>query len=190
MTRSFDLPVQLPMAGDAFFVAYLASMFGVAARGTPAFMRKRSASTDEGIAIIALLTLAAVSLSLGSMFALLNAPGRPVTLHLVLAIVSVPLGWATLHTVMAFHYAHLFYAEHPSRQLVDAGGLLFPETKEPGAWDFLYFSFVVGMTAQVSDVQVASTAMRRVTLAHGILSFFINTIIFALAVNVALSQPH
>jgi uncharacterized membrane protein len=68
--------------------------------------------------------------------------------------------------------------------------LLFPETKEPGAWDFLYFSFVVGMTAQVSDVQVVSTAIRRVTLAHGILSFFINTIIFALAVNVALSQPH
>ena len=182
--------MQLPLAGDAFFGAYLASMIAVAARGTPAFMRKRSASTDEGIAIIVLLTLAAVSLSLGSMFALLNAPGKPDTLHLVLAVISVPLGWATLHTVMAFHYAHLFYAEHPSSHLVDAGGLVFPETEEPGSWDFLYYSFVVGMTAQVSDVQVVSTPMRQITLVHGMVSFFVNTIILALAVNVALGQPH
>jgi uncharacterized membrane protein len=67
--RAFELPAQLPMAGDAFFGAYLASMIGAAARVTPALMRKRAASGDEGIAIIVLLTLAAVSLSLGSMFA-------------------------------------------------------------------------------------------------------------------------
>ena len=57
---------------------------------------------------------------------------------------------------------------------------------EPGSWDFLYYSFVVGMTAQVSDVQVLSTAMRRVTLAHGVVSFFYNTVLLALAVNVAI----
>ena len=155
-----------------FFSAYLISMIGTAARVTPTYMRKRAAFQDEGTIIIVLLALTGVSLSLGSMFALLNAPGKPDTLHLVLSMISVPLGWATLHTIMAFHYAHLFYAKHTSRDLIDAGGLVFPQTDEPGSWDFLYYSFVVGMTAQVSDVQVVSTPMRQITLAHGIVSFF------------------
>jgi Protein of unknown function (DUF1345) len=60
-----------------------------------------------------------------------------------------------------------------------------PHMEEPAIWDFLYYSFVVGMTAQVSDVQVSTTRMRRLTLAHGIASFFFNTVLLALAVNVA-----
>ena len=65
---------------------------------------------------------------------------------------GAPLGWFMLHTMMAFHYAYLFYSEPPGKE--GGGGLVFPDTKEPGAADFLYYSFVVGMTAQVSDVQV------------------------------------
>ncbi len=61
---------------------------------------------------------------------------------------------------MAFHYAHVFYAKLPSPDLVDAGGLVFPQTGEPGSWDFLYYSFVVGMTAQVSDVSAIQLARR------------------------------
>lgn len=188
LTRSAALPVRLPVAGSVFFGAYLVLMVERTARVTPDRMREQAASKDEGIAIIVLLTLAAVGLSLGSIFALLNAPAKPDLLHLVLALICVPLGWTTLHTVMAFHYAHLFYTQHPSRDLADAGGLVFPETKEPGSWEFLYYSFVIGMTAQVSDVQVASTPMRRTTLAHGVVSFFVNTVILALAVNVAVGQ--
>ena len=62
-------------------------------------------------------------------------------------------------------------------------GLAFPETEYPNYWDFIYFSFVVGMTFQVSDVQVTSTALRRVVAAHGVLSFFYSVSILALAVN-------
>ena len=97
------------------------------------------------------------------------------------------LGWTTLHAIMAFHYAHLFYSRHPETAAADAGGLEFPHSQEPGSWDFLYYSLVVGMTAQVSDVQVTSTRMRKITLVHGVVSFFFNTVIVALAVNVALS---
>lgn len=186
LARSLALPVRLTVAGDVFFGAYLVSTMSTTARVTPDWMRERAASKDEGITVIVLLTLAAVGLSLGSIFALLNASEKPHSLQLLLSLVSVPLGWTTLHTVMAFHYAHLFYARHPSSDLVDEGGLIFPETREPGLWDFLYYSFVVGMTAQVSDVQVASTAMRQTTLVHGMVSFFVNTVILALAVNVAL----
>ncbi|MBV9521722.1 MAG: DUF1345 domain-containing protein, partial [Alphaproteobacteria bacterium] len=66
-----------------------------------------------------------------------------------------------------------------------AGGLAFPGEARPDYWDFLYFAFVVGMTCQVSDVQVTSRAMRRLTLIHGIVAFFFNTVILALTINIA-----
>jgi uncharacterized membrane protein len=98
----------------------------------------------------------------------------------------VPLNWATLHTIMAFHYAHLFYApsEEGGAKMRDAAGLEFPKTKEPSVADFVYFSFVVGMTAQTSDVDVTSRVMRNTTIAHAVVAFFFNTVILALAVNV------
>jgi uncharacterized membrane protein len=43
------------------------------------------------------------------------------------------------------------------------------------------------MTAQVSDVSVTDRKIRRIALAHGILSFVFNTTIIALAVNIASS---
>ena len=186
----FNLPFRHSMAGNAFFVCYLLLMFGAARRITPADMRRRAKSSDEGIILIILITIAAIGLSLGSIFSLLNSPDKSNALHLVISVFSLPLGWTTLHTIMAFHYAHLFYAKHPSDRTIDAGGLGFPKSPEPGVWDFLYYSFVVGMTAQVSDVQVLSTGMRRVTLAHGVVAFFYNAVILALAVNVAVVQGH
>ena len=180
-TGMLELPLHLTVSGDAFFLVYLLSMLGMAHRTTPSELRKRAAGADEGIILIVLITLAAIGLSLGSIFALLNEPGTPDAGRLALPIISVPFGWATLHTVMAFHYAHLYYGRHPS----DTGGLGFPGTKEPGTSDFLYYSFVIGTTTQVSDVQVLTTTMRRMTLAHGMVSFFYNTVLLALAVNVA-----
>jgi uncharacterized membrane protein len=80
--------------------------------------------------------------------------------------------------IFAMHYAHVFY-EQPE------GGLIFPGEGEPDYWDFLYYSIVIGMTCQVSDVQVATPELRRLTQVHGVLSFFFNTVILALAVGVA-----
>ncbi|QNT68618.1 DUF1345 domain-containing protein [Defluviicoccus vanus] len=153
-------------------------------------MRRRACYEDEGIVLIAIITLAAITLSIGSIFTLFSQAKHPDALALALAIASVPLGWLTLHTLAAFHYAHLYYTsggpkgEDPK----DAGGLAFPSTDEPIGWDFLYYSFVVGMTAQVSDVQVLTTPMRRLTLAHGVVSFFYNTVILALAVSLVAGQ--
>jgi uncharacterized membrane protein len=147
-------------------------------------MRKSASDEDEAIGVILLILLACICVSLAAIFSLLNGAGQRDALHLGLLLPSVPLGWLTLHTVLAFHYAHLFYAP-AGRRTKGAGGLGFPGTKEPTAWDFLYFSFTVGMTAQVSDVEVSDPAQRRLVLWHSVVSFFYNTGILALAVNVS-----
>jgi uncharacterized membrane protein len=181
--------LRLVVAGDVFFSAYLASAALFAIGATPEQMRRRSSYEDEGVVVIILLTLASVSLCLAALFSLLRLPGPPGASSLLLAILSVLLGWFTLHTVAAFHYAHLYSSAESGIQGEhrDVGGLEFPGGGEPETWDFLYYAFVVGMTAQVSDVQVSNTAMRRTTLAHGVTSFFFNAVILALAVNIAAS---
>ena len=183
-------PLPPLVGGDAFFLIYLALMVRFALQITPDGLRRRAGIEDEGIPLIVLLALGAIGMSLASIFGLLAGNGGPDLSDLALAIASVPLGWSTLHTIAAFHYAHLYYAtegEDGGEDAGDAAGLDFPGTKEPGAWDFLYFSFVIGMTAQVSDVTVHAAGMRRLVLAHSIVSFFYNTVLVALAVNVAVA---
>ena len=99
---------------------------------------------------------------------------------------GAPLGWFVLHTVMAFHYADLHYFDDPETTADDTRTWIFP-ARPPCAWDFLYFSFVIGMTCQVSDVQVKTTVMRRAVPGHGVVSFFFNTVFIAMAVNAAVA---
>jgi len=85
-----------------------------------------------------------------------------------------------VHTIFSIHYAHEYYGERRDGIL---GGLIFPGEKEPDYWDFLYFSLVIGMTSQVSDVAVTSKVIRHVVSMHGVLSFFFNLVVLALTVN-------
>ena len=144
----------------------------------PDDLRRHAEEEDEGVALILLLAALAVLVSVTAIFLVLNADASTLAAR-ALALVSLPLGWATVHTLAAFHYAHLHYREAP--------GMRFPGKGDPDAWDFLYASFTIGMTAQVSDVVVATRPMRRAVLVHGVASFFYNTCILALAVNAALT---
>jgi len=91
------------------------------------------------------------------------------------------LSWLFAHTVFAVHYADEYFIDLAENR---PPGLNFPsEQDDPDYWDFLYFSFVIGMTAQVSDVQVLTQHWRRLVLAHGILSFLFNTVVLALSIN-------
>ncbi len=69
-----------------------------------------------------------------------------------------------------------------------SGGLEFPSENQPDYWDFMYFSYVVGMTCQVSDVQITGRYLRRLALIHGVVAFFFNTIILALTINILASS--
>lgn len=176
--------IRLIAAGDLFFVSYLIAMAAMAVRLGAADLEARAAEEDEGIVLVVLIVLITIGFCCAAVVAVLHQRQTPAVFPLALAIAAAPLGWLTLHTIAAFHYANLFYA--PSAQAGAAGparGLVFPGTGQPGTWDFIYYAFVVGMTAQVSDVQVISTKIRRATLGHSVVSFFFNTAIIAMAVN-------
>jgi uncharacterized membrane protein len=105
-------------------------------------------------------------------------------IYLAIAIAGMLFSWLLVHTIYTLRYAHLYYANHPDKKDTHAGGLEFPGDELPDYRDFAYFSFVLGMTFQVSDVQVTSKSLRRMALLHGMLSFGFNTIIVALTINV------
>ena len=114
--------------------------------------------------------------------------GEHFIIHLLLTLLTVMFSWTLVHTVFGLRYAHAFYgdSDEPGVQK-HVGGLIFPGDRPPDYFDFAYFSFVVGMTCQVSDVQITSRRMRRLTFAHSILSFGFNTIILAVVINIAVS---
>jgi uncharacterized membrane protein len=192
VARGLSMNLRIAVTGDTFYLVYLVLIGTLELHCPPARFRDWADDEDEGLFLIVFITLAAISFSIASIFSLLNAGRRPDELLLVLSLISAPLGWFVLHTSASLHYAHFYYAGLASQPAAsgDSGGLRFPGTEQPGPWDFLYYSFVVGMTAQVSDVQVTSTPMRRLTIGHGVVSFIFNTVLIAMAVNVivALAQ--
>ncbi|WP_231465785.1 MULTISPECIES: DUF1345 domain-containing protein [unclassified Pedobacter] len=101
------------------------------------------------------------------------------TLDLIIAISGMFLSWSLMHTTFAMRYAHLFYGDSKTKK----GGLEFPNEDAPDFIDFAYFSFVIGMTFQVSDVEISARNIRRLTLLHSIISFIFNTVIVALTIN-------
>jgi uncharacterized membrane protein len=142
---------------------------------------------QSGIAVMwVVLTAALISVaSLASLFKAAQAETSGLLiLHVSFTFLALALSWLLIHTRFAFHYAHRYYNGPYQLDKPFDGGLDFPGEREPDYLDFAYFSFVIGMTSQVSDVVVTSRAMRRLTLAHGLLSFGFNVVVVALSVNI------
>lgn len=171
------------LAALVFFFIYLSLICSRLPKLTGSYLKHHAAGTDEPAIIIFTVTLGTVILSVVSLFLALNAGGDETRIELVLAFASVTFGWLTVHTMAAMHYAHRYWDALDD----NSHGLDFPGTSEPGGYDFLYFAFVIGMTAQTSDIAITSTEMRMINLAHAIVSFFFNTVLVAAAVNAAVS---
>jgi uncharacterized membrane protein len=186
--RMTDLPVALLAAGDVFYLVFLSLCLVMIAGQSARDLKARAKSEDEGIAIVILIILATLLFFSVAVFEALGKKHGLQLLPLLLAGAGAPLGWFVLHTAMAFHYADIHYFDDPATSEDDEGDLGFPGKDEPCAWDFLYFSFVIGMTCQVSDVVVKTTTMRRTVLWHGIVAFFFNTVFIAMAVNAAVAM--
>ena len=185
-TCDWRVATKLLVGWDIGIALYLALAFHLVARSDLHRLRRRAANQDEGNFAILVLTVAAALASLGAIFAELatvgGAPRQPG--QLILATATVVLSWAFIHSIFALHYAHEFYGEGRDRKI---GGMTFPEDEAPDYWDFTYFSFTIGMCAQVSDVTVSSKTIRRTVLVHSIISFLFNAALLALTVNIAAS---
>jgi uncharacterized membrane protein len=171
---------------DTGVALYLALTYRIMSHASIAKIRQRAAINDEGAIALLVLTTAAALASLAAVVAQLgDAPGP---YQVVLGVVTILLSWAFMHSIFALHYAHEFYGEGDDKQI---GGLVFPGKEDPDYWDFLYYSLVVAMTAQVSDVQITGKLIRRLTTVHGAVSFFFNVTVLALTVNIvsALMRP-
>jgi len=172
------------VAWDVFLGLYLVLVIHLMARSTIEHIRQRAAVEDEGQVTILVLTVAAALASLAAIFAELGTTAgvnRPPA-QLGLAAATIFVSWAFIHTIFALHYAHEFYDADIG------GGLAFPGgEREPDYWDFVYFSFVIGMTSQVSDIGVTNRVIRRIVTAHGVVSFVFNATLLALTVNLAAS---
>jgi len=184
----FSLFTRIICIWDAGMISFLASTWALMAKATPKTMRRNAQSQDEGrLVILSLITAAACASILAIAFILKETKGQEISVvipHIILAEITILGSWLLVHTIFAMHYAHEYYQDRKTLSDAKSGGLDFPEDREPDYGDFLYFSFVIGMTSQVSDVQITSRSLRRLSLLHSILAFFFNTTIVAMSINI------
>jgi uncharacterized membrane protein len=182
LPESLRLVTRFLIGWDIFVTLYLVLAYIMIFRSAHNHLRRRAALQDDGRFLILLVTALGAFASIAAIVFELGASNRSVP-QLSLATVTIALSWAIVHTTFALHYAHDYYRGKP-------GGLQFPSGDEhdnADYWDFVYFSFVIGMTAQVSDVGITDKTIRRTATAHGIISFVFNTALLALMVNIAAS---
>ena len=178
-----------PIAFDGGAIVFLMAVSVMMGRATPAGMRRRAEIEDEGrYAVLIFSAAAATAILLAIVFELhgiKDLPANQAGFRVALAAVTILLSWFFMNTMFALHYAHGYHGDSdPSNEYKRTSGLVFPATPDPYYWDFLYFSFVVGMTFQVSDVQIEDHDLRRVVLANGVLAFFFSVVIVALTINI------
>jgi uncharacterized membrane protein len=171
--------------GWLYFVLVVIKMWHVEVEGIKSEAGIERESRTAVLFIVVLGSVFALLALFAQLMALKSEHGIDRTISISLAISTIFLSWLLIHTVFALYYAHEFHSESHGGARDTGGGLKFPDDRTPDYLDFLYFSFVVGTTAQTSDVAVCSRAMRRVVMLHGILSFFFNTAVIALMVNLA-----
>ena len=189
---SWHLITRLLIAWNAGTILDIALTLHSMAIATTKTIRWRAEATDDGKwAILGLTTIAALA-ALGAIFAQLTVTkdlhGALKSAHLGLAGLTIVSAWVFIHMVFALHYAHEFFDEtktEAGEKQTLRGGLRFPETEEPDYWDFLYFSFIIGVASQTADVEITSKVMRRTSLVHSVLAFFFNSAILALTINIA-----
>ena len=175
-------------AGALLFIGLVAWMM---ARASVESMQAHAAQEDENqwvlLAVGTAAACAALAAIVAELVAVKDLTGLNKAEHIILTAVTILSAWAFIHLLFALHYAHEYYGDRLDEfgmGTEDRKGLEFPGDRDPTYGDFLYYSFVIGCACATADVNTLSPAMRRTTLAHGIVAFFFNTIILALTINI------
>lgn len=188
-----DLSSRVLIGWNVAIALYLTLIGIMMVHATHESMRQRARQLDEGRHVVLLLAVAA---ALGSLVAIVfelynlkKASPDIVALHIGLALSTIISAWSFVHVIFTEHYAHGFYRDLDyAGSLADddkGKGLRFPGQPRPDYLDFLYFSFTIGVANQTADTDVVSRSMRVLVLIHSVISYFFNTIILALAINIA-----
>ena len=162
---------------------YLVLAWWLCVKFNAASTRDHAQAQDEPSVVLLAATGACVAAITALMLQSRELTGWVRAGHLILGVASLAGSWLFIQTIFTFRYAHRYYQEEKNDE-PDGPGLQFPGGLDPDYFDFLYYAHVVGMTSQVSDVQVTSREMRRLTMVHGVLSFWFNMLIVALSINV------
>jgi uncharacterized membrane protein len=145
-------------------------------RAAPAAMHRRAQVQDEGKWTVLILSLGVAAIVLLALSHELHGAKDKSLADIALASSTIFLSWLYIAVVFAQHYAHSYY--------LTPGQLAFPGTDSPDYLDFTYFSVVLSMCCQTSDVAITSSSLRRLAMLHSVVAFFFNVIIIAITVNV------
>jgi uncharacterized membrane protein len=182
--------IRTAVAADIGAIVYLAIGFRMMLTRGGEVIRQRAATQDDGAAVILAIVLVAIALSFWTIFGVLSEAkqvgGSAKALRTGLAAATILLAWLVTQVVFTFHYGHEFYRPDDTAEK-RAGGLEFPKDGSPDYWDFFYFATSIGAASQTSDVAIRTKALRRLVTLHAIISFFFNTAVLALAINIGAS---
>jgi len=175
---------------DIFSLCEIAISVAIFSAVCPKQLRVLASREDASRPVVFTIVICAILASLGGVLLLLknqNAWLLSEGLETAIYIAGVTFSWILLHILFTSRYAHLYYGDHATKKGEMAKGLDIPGNEAPDYMDFAYFAFVIGMTFQVSDIQISSRRIRRVVLIHGLISFIFNTVIVALTINVVVN---
>jgi uncharacterized membrane protein len=188
LPRDWPAGVREALAWDLFAAIYLVLAFHVMLTCKGEALRARAARQDDSRMVILVIVLLAIAASFASIAGLLagarEAPSK--ALNFGLAAITIVLAWTVTQVVFTLHYAHEYYRPSDSSHAV-AEGLDFRGDRNPDYWDFFYFATSFGAASQTSDVSILTKPLRRLATVHAIISFFFNTAVLALTINLAAS---
>ncbi|MBD7942055.1 DUF1345 domain-containing protein [Brevundimonas guildfordensis] len=180
-------PTRLAVAWDAGVAAFLLLTFLRLSRTrSVAMIRARSAELDQAGGAVLPLSLLAAGASVFVIVFMAASGGKPTAAAAALTVATIALSWLFVQTIFTLHYAHEFYAPAEAGD-GDRQGLMFPGEEDADYWDFLHFALIIGVANQTADVQISSQRLRRIATVHSIVAWLFNTVILALAVNLAVS---
>ena len=184
--RSLYWPTRAIVTWDAYCLSSIVMVWITIVSSNPSEVAKTAGLQDTGrrtifvfVVVAAIVSVFAVAFELGTAKGLDKAH---LTEHIIFSLLTVASSWVLVHTVFALRYAHNYYGLIGDEDAKH--GLNFPDEDKPDYLDFAYFSFVIGMTSQVSDVTISARSLRRLALLHGLISFGFNAAILGLSINI------
>ncbi|HSR80741.1 MAG TPA: DUF1345 domain-containing protein [Hyphomicrobiaceae bacterium] len=189
LPRSWPASLREALAWDLSAAIYLALAFRVMFTCKGQIIRARAARQDDSRVVILIIILLAITASFIAIAGVLTdaKTASYKLINLGLAALTILLSWTVTQVAFTLHYAHEYYRPSDGPHTF-AEGLDFCGDRTPDYWDFFYFATSFGAASQTSDVSILTKPLRRLATLHAIISFFFNTAVLALSINLAASM--